>query len=127
MSVEVEVKALLAKAERFIRSAEMLKEAGDLESAVSRLYYAMFFCAEALLLTKGLSFSRHGSVIAAFGEHLVKPGLMPAEMHRWLRDAFDKRQVADYEVQPVFVKKDVAILQEQARKFLVETQRFLGL
>ncbi len=91
MSSRAEIEALLSKAERFIRSAKKLRELDDMESAVSRLYYAMFFCAEAILLSKGLSFSRHASVIAALGEHFVKPGLLPAELHRWLRDAFDTK------------------------------------
>ncbi|MBC7098844.1 HEPN domain-containing protein [Candidatus Bipolaricaulota bacterium] len=125
MSLASGIEALLAKAKRFIQSAKMLRDVGDMESAVSRLYYAMFFCAEALLLSKGLSFSRHGSVIAAFGEHFVKSGFLPAEMHRWLRDAFDKRQLANYEPSPVFAKEDVEKLLTQAENFLRETTRLL--
>ena len=56
MISRAETEALVAKASRFIESARALKEMGDLESAVSRLYYAMFFCAEALLLSKRTSF-----------------------------------------------------------------------
>ena len=126
MNSRTETKALVAKASRFIESARALKEMGDLESAVSRLYYAMFFCAEALLLAKGLTFSRHGRVIAAFGEHFVKPGLLPQELHRWLRDAFDKRQLADYEALPVFDKTDVDDLLSHAEEFLKVTKEFLA-
>ncbi len=63
MSVGDEIKALLNKAEQFIRSAQLLRQHGDFASAISRLYYAMFYCAEALLLSKGLSYSKHGSVL----------------------------------------------------------------
>ena len=52
-----EVNALIDKAKRYIKSAKLLIEDGDFESAVSRTYYAMFYCAEAALLTKELSFS----------------------------------------------------------------------
>jgi uncharacterized protein (UPF0332 family) len=41
----------------------------DYESSVSRTYYAMFYSAQAMLLTKNLSFSSHKGVISAFGEH----------------------------------------------------------
>ena len=58
---------LLEKAERFIRSARILAADGDFDSAASRLYYAMFYMAEALLETRGLSFSSHKAVISAFG------------------------------------------------------------
>jgi hypothetical protein len=40
---------LLTKAERYVRSAKLLVQHGDLDSAASRLYYAMFYIAEALL------------------------------------------------------------------------------
>lgn len=81
-----ELPGLLDKARRYIASAELLRAAGDYDSAASRLYYAMFYCAEALLLVKGLTRSSHQGVIAAFGQYLVKTGELPVEMHRWLID-----------------------------------------
>lgn len=65
-----ESQALLAKARRSIDPAGLMRAAGDYDSAVSRLYYAMFYCAEALLLTKGQTRSSHRGVIGAFGQHL---------------------------------------------------------
>ncbi len=64
-----EVKSLLSRARRYIKSAKLLIKDGDHESAVSRVYYAMFYSVEALLLTKGLSFSSHKAVISTFGQH----------------------------------------------------------
>jgi uncharacterized protein (UPF0332 family) len=63
---------LLEKAERFIRSARVLADDGDLDSAASRLYYAMFFVAEALLAARGLSFSSHSAVLSAYGQRFAK-------------------------------------------------------
>ena len=40
---------------------------GDHKSSVSGAYYAMFHSAEAVLLTKNLSFSSYRDVISAFG------------------------------------------------------------
>jgi hypothetical protein len=53
--VNEEIQALLDKARRYIRSAELLRADGDYNSAISRLYYAMFYCAEAILFSKGLA------------------------------------------------------------------------
>jgi len=50
-----ETAGLIEKSKRFLKSAQLLVEDGDYESAVSRTYYAMFFCAEAALLTKNLN------------------------------------------------------------------------
>jgi len=56
-----EIQKLVKRALRYIKSAEMLLEDVDFESSVSRTYYAMFYCAEAALLTKKLSFSSYSS------------------------------------------------------------------
>jgi uncharacterized protein (UPF0332 family) len=70
MTLQDELRVMLEKARRYIKSAGVLQLEGDHDSAVSRLYYAMFYCAEALLLAKGHSFSSHRAVISAFAQHL---------------------------------------------------------
>jgi uncharacterized protein (UPF0332 family) len=71
---------------------------GDYDSAVSRAYYAMFYVAEALLLSKGLAYSKHSAVIAAFGKEFAKTGELSAVFHAHLREAADARNVSDYQV-----------------------------
>lgn len=73
MTEREQLKAMLKKARRYMKSAETLRLEADYDSAISRLYYAMFYCAEALLLTRGLRFSSHKAVISAFAQHFVKP------------------------------------------------------
>jgi uncharacterized protein (UPF0332 family) len=66
---------LLDKAERFMHTAEVAATGGDLDSSASRLYYAMFYIAEALLAARSLSFSSHHAVLAAYGQHFANwPG-----------------------------------------------------
>ena len=125
MTLAEEIKGMLAKARRYLDSADLLRRAGDFDSAVSRLYYAMFYGAEALLLARGKTFSSHRAVVAAFGEHFTKSGLFPKEMHQWLHRAFTKRQVSDYEFLTGISEAEVADLQEKAEKFLQKTQAFL--
>jgi uncharacterized protein (UPF0332 family) len=112
-----EISALLAKARRYLRSADLLFRDGDYESCVSRTYYAMFYCAQAALLTRSLTFSSHKSVIAAFGEHFVKTGVFPKQMGRELNRAFEKRQLGDYEFTTV-------VSDEDARELLARGQEF---
>lgn len=83
-----ETQALIAKARRYLRSAELLLRDGDYASSVSRGYHAMFYCAEAALPTEDLTFSSRRGVIAAFGEHFIKTGVFPREMGRDLNRAF---------------------------------------
>jgi uncharacterized protein (UPF0332 family) len=123
--VNDELAALLRKARRYLDSAVLLKNDGDYDSAASRLYYAMFYCAEALLLTKDVTRSSHGGVIAAFGEHLVRTGDLPQEMHRWLLDGFSSRQLADYQPAPVTTETDVVELEHSAVQFVEEATKYL--
>jgi uncharacterized protein (UPF0332 family) len=106
--------ALLEKAARSVHAATTLLDEGDADFAVSRAYYGMFYAAEAVLLSKGLRFQRHGSVHAAFGEHFVKTGLLNTKLHRWLLDAFDQRILGDYGT-------------DHAEVFVTEVRRYLGL
>jgi uncharacterized protein (UPF0332 family) len=56
----------------------------------------MFYVAEALLLGRGLSFSRHSAVIAAFGLHFTKTGAFPVEYQRYMTEAESLRHLGDY-------------------------------
>ena len=53
----------------------------------------MFYCAQAMLLTKNLSFSSHKGVISAFEEHFVKNGCLPERDREKVNRAFEKRQL----------------------------------
>jgi uncharacterized protein (UPF0332 family) len=120
-----EIKGMMAKARRYLDSAKLLSQAGDFDSAVSRLYYAMFYGAEALLLALGKAFSSHRAVMTAFGEHFIKSGLLPKEMHHWLHRAFEKRQISDYEFMSGISATEVMDLQEKAEKFIERAEVFL--
>ncbi len=118
------LRAMMNKARRYVASAEALRQQGDYDSAVSRLYYAMFYCAEALLFARGYTFSSHKGVISAFARHFVKPGLLPTELHQWLSDAFKKRQISDYEFVTGVTEANVLELQVKAHQFLLTTEAF---
>jgi len=123
--LEGKVKSLVEKAKKYLRSAEILLKEGDYESSVSRTYYAMFYCAQAMLLTKNLSFSSHKGVISAFGEHFVKTGVFPKEMGRELNRAFEKRQLGDYEYTFVISKREAEEMLESGKKFVNEIVQHL--
>jgi uncharacterized protein (UPF0332 family) len=91
-----EIDSLVKRAKRYIRSAELLLNDKDYESSVSRTYYAMFYAAQAVLLTKKLTFSSHKGVISAFGKHFIKTEIFPKDMGREFNRAFEKRQIGDY-------------------------------
>jgi uncharacterized protein (UPF0332 family) len=118
---------LLAKAARFISSAQRSVAESDFESGASRAYYAMFYVAEALLSEEGLHYRRHGGVHGAFGERFAKTGRLDRKYHRWLLEAFEQRITADYGVDAVLTADDVAALIDHADEFLRAARRCLGL
>lgn len=91
----------LAKGARALASAKLLMADGDFEGACNRAYYAMFDAAHAALLRLEKSINpaeikTHRGLIAAFGKHLVKPGLLAAELGRSLNQVEQARLLADY-------------------------------
>lgn len=88
---------LLRKAHRTVQSTRLLLTDGDYDGAVSRAYYAMFYVAEALLLSKGMTFSKHSAVISGIGREFVRSGTIPEEYHRYLMDAQEARNTGDYQ------------------------------
>jgi uncharacterized protein (UPF0332 family) len=66
--------------------------------SISRAYYAMFYSAEALLLTKDLRFSKHSGVNACFGREFIKEGVFSEQLYNYLIKGFRERQKGDYDV-----------------------------
>lgn len=120
-----EVDSLLDKAAKSQEAAKKLFDLGYPSFAVSRSYYAMLYAAEALLLSKELAFSKHSAVISAFGQHFVKTGLLPAELHAHFREAFDKRTKGDYALEEVGAD-DVKTIIEHADIFLQNIISFIS-
>ncbi len=119
------VDELLAKAERFIKSAQLLASDEDYDGAASRLYYAMFFIAEALLEVEGLAFSSHRAVQAAYGAQFAKTGRLDPRFHRALLYAFQQRQLGDYSVESHVARSVVAEMTEDATAFLAAARAWL--
>ena len=99
---------------------------GFYASAINRAYYAVFYAANALLTTQGLSRSKHSAVIAAFRQHFIKPGLIENEYSDIYGRVMDDRHKADYEiiestVDPARAQTDL----EDARRFVKRVEHYL--
>lgn len=122
-----EIDSLVKRAKRYIKSAELLLNDKDYESSVSRTYYAMFYAAQAALLTKNLSFSSHKGVISAFGKHFIKTGIFPKEMGRELNRAFEKRQIGDYGYTFVVSDEEAVQLLQYGKEFVNKITSWLNI
>ena len=94
--MSLDVQSLLAKAGESLRVARLILANGSPDFASARAYYAMFYVAQAWLLSLGQTYSSHRAVIASFGKDVAHAGLVPVEQHNYLIAGFGARQQADY-------------------------------
>jgi len=120
-----EIRDLTDKADKFMITAEQALNIEDYDSCASRCYYAMFFMAEAALLTKNLTASSHKGVISLFGEHFVKTKIFERNLGKALSDAYDKRLVGDYGVGFSVTKEEAQNLLETAKDFVQKLKNYL--
>jgi len=104
-------KELFTKAQTAAASARILLNAGDVDGACNRAYYAMFDAARAALLAYGIDESTvntktHSGLISKFSLELVKSGQVSVELGKSLNKVEDLRLMADY--------KGDSILEEDA-------------
>ncbi|NVM01277.1 MAG: HEPN domain-containing protein [Candidatus Helarchaeota archaeon] len=114
------IKYRLERAEETIKDAESLLNEGSLFSAVNRIYYAMFYSINALLLLKGLSSSKHSGVRNLFNKEFVNTGIVNKEFGRFYNTIFEYRQKGDYEDFVEFNKEDVRKWLKKANNFIRE-------
>ena len=115
MNEDKDISELMQKAKESLEAAKSLCRDGF---SAARSYYSMFYVAEALLLTKNLSFSKHSAVIGAFGKEFVKTEIMPKKLREYLVSAFDIRQLGDYGAPG-------SVSEEKAQSLIEETNEFM--
>jgi uncharacterized protein (UPF0332 family) len=81
-------------------------------------YYAVFHAIQALLLTKGLAFSKHAQVKGAFNKEFVHTGIFPRNFIRIIEQLFKDRHIGDYEY-------GESINKEQAKKDISDSKRVI--
>lgn len=119
-----DVAALVKKARRSLVAAWQLHAGGNYDFAVSRAYYAMFYLAQALLLTEQVAFSKHSAVLAEFNRRYVATGRLDRRYYTAIRGAFDARNAADYESLPVTDERARGVL-DAAGSFIDNVSRLL--
>ena len=121
------IEDLLNRARQAAQSARTLLSSGDLNGAVNRAYYAMFYGAHAALEHRGVEIasSKHGTLVGRFGEHLVKTGVLPRALGASLNAMLQLRQRADYGSGEV-ARADVQRSLSEAEAFVAAIERLVG-
>lgn len=119
----------MVKAKRAIASAQILLDDGDIDGACNRAYYAMFDAVHAALLAVGdpvnpANTKTHRGLIGAFGQYLIKPGLLEVDLGRLLNQVEQIRLMADYMGEEVDLDKGKWAV-EKAEFLVSEVEKFL--
>ena len=105
------VKYRIESAKKTFEAAKVLAENKFWNSAVNRLYYALFYAVNALLVMNEIQTKSHSSTKSQFSLNFVKTGKFDKKYGKLLSELFDWRQKGDYEnifdydndsVQPLF-------------------------
>ena len=119
------IEKMIERSKGAFKEANLLCEEGLCYGAISRAYYSMFYLTQAVLTTKDLSRKKHSAVISAFAEHFIKQGLLSKDLHSKIRQAFDERNVADYEVEILKSEEDSIEILKYALEFSEQVTPFL--
>ena len=119
------VKTYLNAAHEALAGCQYNIDGGYYAIAISRAYYAVFYSANALLVTKGLARGKHSGTISAFRQSFVKPGTIEPEYSDIYGSLMDDRHVSDYDmdakIEPERAESDV----QSAREFVVRIETYL--
>jgi len=113
-----EIKGYLEKAEHALEVAGELLKAGYAPDAASKVYYAMFYAAQALLKSEGINVVKHSAVESALGFHFAKRGRIDPKYHRMLIDARRIRETVDYDLEEEIVEPVASLKVDEGRDFL---------
>ena len=120
---ETLVQYRLEQADESLESAQLLLDNNKYRPSVSRSYYGMFYAVLALLVVEGRHTSKHSGAIAMFNREFVKTGKFDKDFSRWLQEAFDLRQRADYrEMFSISYERTKSVF-EHAQTFVAEVKR----
>ncbi|MDI7260231.1 MAG: HEPN domain-containing protein [Thermodesulfobacteriota bacterium] len=113
-----EVQRLLQKADHALEVAESLYRQGFPQDASSKIYYAMFYAAQALLKSEDIEVVKHSAVESALGYHFAKTARIDPKYHRILINARKVREILDYDIQEEMVDQTMVLKIEDGREFV---------
>ena len=110
----------IQRAEQTLEDAYLLFEKERFNSAMNRIYYAIFYAMKSLLATKRLDSTRHSGVISLFNKEFVKSEIVPKKLGEIVNIVFRKRTDGDYKDFYIFSKDEVKDALDKCEIFIKE-------
>lgn len=117
----------IQKAWNGILEAEDNAKLGYWTLAASRLYYAAYYMASALLVDKGFIARSHSGVIHIIGSEFVKKELISKDDGRLISRLFNMRQSGDYDDLFDWTEEEVKPFFDKTKDFLIRMEELITL
>ncbi len=115
----------LEQADATYEDADFLIKNEKYHLALNRIYYGMYYAITALALKYNFKTSKHTQLLGWFNQSFVHKGLIDIKFNKILRDAFEKRNEADYEIGPLPPAEIVEQMLIDMQLFIAEIRRFI--
>lgn len=119
------IRALIHRAEDSHQAAKILLDKGFNNFSAAQSYYTIFYLAEALLHSKGLQFSSHSAVIAAYGKEFAKTEVLDPKFHRHMIIAERRRETGHYGAEVGVTPEEAHESFEWANEFMQAVNEYL--
>lgn len=103
----------IERAENTLKEADYNAEGGYYIAAVSRLYYAVYYAASALMAYSDIDVATHAGIKTMLSLHFIRTGKLSTEIGKIYGQLFDSRHSNDYDD---FVYCDKAMYDEMRPK-----------
>ena len=116
---------IMVKSKDTLKISRLLYEQGYYSDSISKVYYAVFHSLQAILLTIGLSFSKHSGIIGAFNKEFIYKDIFPKDFHKIIERLFKDRQIGDYEYEENLNADDASQDIRDAENIIISIERYL--
>jgi uncharacterized protein (UPF0332 family) len=126
--IRKQVEKLIHKSREAMSAAESLLNNASYCHALYGCYHAMFFLAEAALLTRGVERFDPMGELMAFDEHFVRSGLIEERLYLALKRGYTDKSpdyFEDYEDFEDIERKEALLLMNDAQEFNTVLETFL--
>jgi len=110
------IKYRMEKSKETFQDARVMYEKASLGSTVNRIYYAMFYAVNGLLLSNNFSSSKHSGVRSLFNKEFEK------KWGKFYSKIFEERQEGDYKDFVKFNSNTVRSWLDGAKNFINEIE-----
>ena len=121
-----DIQVLVERAEDSHQAAKVLLDGGFSNFSAAQSYYTMFYLTEALLHSKGLQFSSHSALMAAYGKEFAKTSILDPKFHWRLIIAEERRETGHYGEESGVTDEEARESYEWAEEFMQAVKEYLG-